>query len=505
MTFRRNVIASYASQIYVTLIGIAMLPIYVRFLGAEAYGLVGFFVVLQTWFQLLDMGLSPTLARETARLQGSSGSTESLRNLLRSLEGVFLVVACLGALALLMGAEQIAGHWLNLDRLPKVEAAYAIQLMALVIVLRWIGELYRGVITGYERMVWLGGFTAIMATIRFVVIVPFFMVVSSDIIDFFYFQLLVAIAETAFLTLKAYTLLPTSPNCTTRWSVQPLRRIMGFAMAMGFATVVWVAASQTDKLLLSGLLSLSDYGRFSLTVSAAGGVLMLGGPIASVLMPRMTALYTRNDELGLLSLYRRATQWVGLMVWPTCGVLAIQSERFLWVWTGDAELAAMAAPILSLYALGNGAMAIGAFPYYLQFAKGQLRLHLLGTFLFVLVLMPCLFWATSKYGAIGAGGVWLTVNCLYFALWTPIAHAKYAPGLHIQWLLYDVAPVATVALAVALVSRWLPWPQDRLLAGIEFLAVSTCVFLASMVASSWFRDNWKSAGYLRRANRIRTR
>ena len=33
-----------------------------RFLGVEAYGLVGFFVMLQGWFLLLDMGLSPTMS-----------------------------------------------------------------------------------------------------------------------------------------------------------------------------------------------------------------------------------------------------------------------------------------------------------------------------------------------------------------------------------------------------------------------------------------------------------
>ncbi|MGH9879537.1 MAG: oligosaccharide flippase family protein, partial [Nitrososphaerales archaeon] len=67
MSLKRNIIANYASQIYVTLIGIVMVPLYVRYMGAEAYGLVGFFAMLQAWFQLLDMGLTPTMARETAR------------------------------------------------------------------------------------------------------------------------------------------------------------------------------------------------------------------------------------------------------------------------------------------------------------------------------------------------------------------------------------------------------------------------------------------------------
>jgi O-antigen/teichoic acid export membrane protein len=67
MPLKKNILANYASQIYVTLIGIFMVPLYIKYMGAEAYGLVGFFAMLQAWFNLLDMGLTPTTARETAR------------------------------------------------------------------------------------------------------------------------------------------------------------------------------------------------------------------------------------------------------------------------------------------------------------------------------------------------------------------------------------------------------------------------------------------------------
>ncbi|WBE25080.1 oligosaccharide flippase family protein [Denitrificimonas caeni] len=67
---RHNVIASYVSQIYVAGIGILILPLYIKYMGAEAYGLVGFFTMLQACFALLDLGLTPTIARETARYHG---------------------------------------------------------------------------------------------------------------------------------------------------------------------------------------------------------------------------------------------------------------------------------------------------------------------------------------------------------------------------------------------------------------------------------------------------
>ena len=51
-----NILASYASQIYIVAVSILILPLYVKYMGAEAYGLVGFFAMLQALFGLLDFG-----------------------------------------------------------------------------------------------------------------------------------------------------------------------------------------------------------------------------------------------------------------------------------------------------------------------------------------------------------------------------------------------------------------------------------------------------------------
>jgi O-antigen/teichoic acid export membrane protein len=258
MSLKRNIFSNYASQIYMTLIGIIMLPFYLKYMGAEAYGLVGFFAMLQAWFLLLDIGLTPTMARETARYQGGGIDALNLRLLLRSLEAVFLAVALLGGAGLVFGADFIAGHWLKAEKLPRDEIANAIRLMALVMMLRWMVELYRGVITGFERMVWLGTFNCAIATARFVLVIPLFIWIGSGVGVFFLFQLCVSALEALILTRKAYALLPALPVSSSRWSWTPLRNVMEFSLVMALASVVWVTVSQTDKLLLSGLLSLAD-------------------------------------------------------------------------------------------------------------------------------------------------------------------------------------------------------------------------------------------------------
>ena len=163
-SLKRNILASYISQIYVTLVGIVMVPMYVKYMGVEAYGLVGFYAMLQAWFMLLDMGLTPTMSREVARFRGAATDAASLRRLLRTLEGIFASVALLGAILLMLGAGSIATSWLKVQYLSLDEVRHTIMLMALIVALRWVCGLYRGVITGFEYLVWLSGFNIAIAT-----------------------------------------------------------------------------------------------------------------------------------------------------------------------------------------------------------------------------------------------------------------------------------------------------------------------------------------------------
>ena len=339
MSLKKNILASYASQIYVTLIGIVMVPIYVKYMGVEAYGLVGIFAMLQALFQLLDIGLTPTMARETARFNGGATEALSLRRLLRMLECVFVGVAVVGATLLAGGADIIAVRWLKVEHLPQGEVAHAIQLMALIVAVRWVCGLYRGAINGFERQVWLGGFNATIATARFVMVIPMFIYVGTSPTHFFVFQLLVATAELIWLAAKTYSLLPRIGEVSkamAQWDWKPLRSLLGFALSISATNLAWVLVTQTDKLVLSNLLPLTEYAYFTLAVLMASGVQIASAPLGSVLMSRMARLVAEQNQNGLIELYRSATRLITAILAPVVIVLALYSDKVLLAWTGNA-------------------------------------------------------------------------------------------------------------------------------------------------------------------------
>lgn len=490
MSLKVNILANYAGHVYVTLINLVMVPLYLRYMGAEAYGLVGFFAMLQMWFQLLDIGLTPTMARETARYLGGATDVLSLRRLMRALEGIFFASAVLGALIIISSSHVIAADWLKARTLPLDEVRQAILLMALLVALRWICGLYRGVISGMEQQVWLNGFNMAIATLRSVLVLPLFLWVGTTPTCFFTFQLAIAVIETAWLIRHSYRLLPLAPGSgRVRWAWAPLRGVLGFSLSVAFTSSVWVAITQTDKLVLSRLLPLAEYGYFTIAVLVAGGVMLISGPISTALQPRITSFAAAGNESGVVQIYRKATQLVTLLCMPAAMLLTFFPSEVLWAWSGDAEISRQAAPVLALYAIGNGIMAVGAMPYFLQFAKGNMRLHVIGGALLAVLLIPALVWSGQNYGAIGAGYAWLGANVLYFMLWVPLVHRRYLPRLHLRWLGTDVSAIALPPLIGAfLLHAMVPMPKARLPLGFALACVGVVLVLSAAAGSSCARE-----------------
>src|SRR5262245_30320951 len=114
---RRNIVASFAGNAWQVFIALAFIPAYIRLIGIESYGLIGFFTLIQGLLSVLDMGLSATLTRELAKLSLLPGSGQEMRNLVRTLEVFYWCLAGLCGASVIFLAPLIANHWLTTNTL----------------------------------------------------------------------------------------------------------------------------------------------------------------------------------------------------------------------------------------------------------------------------------------------------------------------------------------------------------------------------------------------------
>jgi O-antigen/teichoic acid export membrane protein len=478
-----SIAASLLVQTYVVLLGILLMPVYLQHLGPEAFGLIGVFLMAQAWMQVLDMGFTPALSRDVARMRaGELPRGESMVRLV-TLEWVF-GIAGFGVVALVwVNGELIAQHWLQGSELDFRTIALSVSLMAAAIAVRWYAGLYRAVLTGLERQKRINALLAGFATLRFAGVIPMLVYLSPTPEVFFSYQVLVSVLE--LLVSRVLGRYHIAANEGARPRLSSLRSMLPLVGSMGFLSLMWIAITQIDKLILSGLLSLRDYGYFTLAVVAAGGVLMLIPSMTQVIQPRLSYLVARGDHLLFKQLYCLASQGAAIGFVVIGASLAFFAETIIQVWTGDAETARASAPILFWYGLGNAIVGIMLVPFMMQFAKGDLRLHVVGQIILLFTLVPALIVAARNHGAIGAGQVFFFANALFLLVWAPLVHKRFLPELGWHWLLRDTLPsVALITSALWLSAHYMPTDMGPLrslawIGGASVLAAVAGAFVGS--------------------------
>ena len=134
---KRNIIANFGGKAWIILTSLVCIPLYIRFIGIESYGLVGIFASLQAFSGLLDMGLSTTLNRELARLSMVPDKAREMRNLVRTLEMIYWGMALLIGIAVFGLSEPIAHDWVKAENLSPSEVQQALMIMGAVIAFQW--------------------------------------------------------------------------------------------------------------------------------------------------------------------------------------------------------------------------------------------------------------------------------------------------------------------------------------------------------------------------------
>lgn len=438
ISLKKNTIANYLGQFYTMFIGIFMLPFYLKYLGAEAYGLVGFFTMLTSIMMLLDMGFSSALTRETAKLKDKINGLLQIKETLRSVESMISILSLVIFVGVFFSSAWIVAYWLQVHELSFEVVENCIKLMGFMIALRWYVSLYNGMVLGLEQQVWLNVYKVIIATLKFGGGLILILFISDDIFYFFIYQAFVAVIELVVLNLKVYGDLPKTKFLLP--SLKSIKHIAPFALSLAYTSGVWIVYTQLDKLLLSHYIPLEKYGYFALVVTVSTAIMQFSAPLSQAILPRMTSLLSNGKEKEMLFLYRKGTQFVSIVIFSVVGMVAFYSYELLYSWSGNVEAARWAAPVLFWYAIGNGFLAILAFQFYLQFAHGNLKYHIKFNTYFPIVVLPIVFYTVSNYGAMGAAITWAVVQVVVFLIWPPYVHSKFAKGIHKDWMMKDIFP-----------------------------------------------------------------
>lgn len=485
---RRNLIANYLGQGWAALMGLAFIPVYVRYLGIEAFGLIGIFSLLQVWLGLLDMGMKPTLNREMARFAGGSHTVEFIRDLLRSIEVATLGLAVLTFAGVALASNWLAASWLRAESLPVPVVAQTFAIMGAITALRFLEGIYGSSLLGLQRQVAFNLITACAATLRGVGAVAVLVWVAPTLTAFFLWQGLASLASLAVMAVVTYASLPNGSR-RGHCSIAALRSVWRFAGGMLGIAFLTLILTQVDKILLSRLLTLGEYGYYALAAAVAGGLYMLVSPITQAWFPRLNQLQLSSDPAALIRTYHQGAQLVSVILGSVAVVLIVHPESILSLWTQNPELAQRTAPLLRLLALGNLLNGLMWIPYQTQLAYGWTGLTIRINVVAVLLIVPAILWTTPRYGSEGAALVWVVLNAGYLLVGVHFMYRRILSSEKWRWYREDVMQPLLAGATVALALEWvLPAPIGVIRQAAVLVFSSGLVLIAAALAAPCTRQ-----------------
>ena len=485
----RNLVANFVAQFISASMAILFVPSYVKILGIEAYGLIGFYTLIQMFLSVFEMGVYPVLGRHMARFTAGKVDANTVRDVFRTY--LILVVVVGACLAVLLGslASPIAADWFNLSELDERTVGRVIVMIGLVVMFRFIEMVFRSAILGLQFQIIYNAVFSLAAILRYAGVIGFLILYQPTIEAFFFWQIVVSLLALVAYGIICAWILPKSSR-RPQFSFIEVLKTRRFAAGAVLITFLSVSLRQVDKIYLSKTIDLDIFGYYAFASILAGIPTLLVGPVYQAYYPRFVELFAIGSKSDLNRAYLRATMYAGIIAVVSGVPLVFFAEDVIWVWSGDRELARGVSVFARVLVIGGILDAMLNIPYCAQIAFGWTRLAV-GMFLVSLCFaMLAILIAVPQFGPLSAAWVWVGVNVFLFLLWIPLMYRRILSGTLSGWYVASVATPILVAVTSAFaLSVILPVTSSRLI-GFLLLGVIGCILLVLVSGTAWFTSRF---------------
>lgn len=473
--------ANLTGSAWTMLVQLACVPLYIRFMGIEAYGLIGFYLMFQAMLQVLDLGLSPTMNREMARYSVLPEKAGEARDLVRTLEIGYWLIGIVVGIVLVAASPWVATHWIKAGSLPVRSISQAVMLMGVLAVFQWPVSFYQGGLLGLRKQVLFNVLRIIASTVSNGGAVLILWLVSPTIQAFFLWLVATNAVLVVFWTTFLWKYLP-SGSRSPQFNFSLLQNVGRFAAGMSGIAVFSLILGQADKVVLSRVLSLTVFGYYTLAGMFGAGLVMIVASVFNTIYPQFSALVAQGDEEAIIRLYHQSTQLMLLLIIPLTSVLSLFSVEVLQLWTRNAVVAGNAGPIAAILVLGAALNGLMYLPFTLQLAYGWTSIGLTISIFLTVVVVPAIWFMATHYGPVGAAFVCLGLQAMNMLIGVPLTHRRLLRHEMARWIFQDIGPPLAASVLVVGVARMLITSP---MSPLATLAALFLVLLAALAAATF--------------------
>lgn len=416
----KNLAANFIGRIWSILSIYLFVPVYVKLLGIDGYGLISLFTTLSSFLLLADVGLSLGVNRELAKADNTKAFKTEL---VKSIEIVFLIIGIIISSSIFLTSDLIAEFWIKSERINESDISLSIILMGLAASTQLISSIYFSGLVGLEKQVFANLIQFIWSLIRSLGAVLLMLLVDASVETFLLTQIF---ANVVYIFFGRYFLLSTlgAIDYSLRFKLGNVKHIFRFSSGLFIITVISFVNLQSDKFFISLYLKIEDLGLYNIAYMIAQVPLVLSTPVSTAIFPRYARVISENNKLRIDRIYYLSFMLIFIVVIPLSVGVSFFSENLISVWT-DAEIAEQTSGFASILVCGSMFLAFQVPSFNLALAHGKTSINIrIGLFLALVTAASNLIFV-QFFGLIGAVWVWFATNLIVTPLFVWVVNKSF--------------------------------------------------------------------------------
>jgi O-antigen/teichoic acid export membrane protein len=220
-----------------------------------------------------------------------------------------------------------------------------------------------------------------------------------------------------------------------KFDKQILKTIGRFAGGMMLMAMISSLNTQIDKLVISKILSLKEFGYYSLAGILSQVPVLIITPIAFAILPRMVKYTAKTEKDKLIKLFHVNTIVLSTLAATGAMVLFLFTKDFVLIWTHDNLIAQGIENVTKILLIGGVFLSFQYMPYHLAIANGHTQTNVRLGIVAIICIIPSLIFFVNQFGLIGATYTWLIMNIFAYFYLGYFIISKFLKNEFKRWLI----------------------------------------------------------------------
>ncbi len=400
------------------LVGVLTIPLVVRGLGTERFGLLSLAWVVLGYFTIFDLGLGRATTKYVAEAMGK-GEEDKVPQIIWTAVTFQAVLGFVGAFVLFGITDLLAESVLNIPPQLLGEAKDTFHLLALSIPLVLVSSSFSGVLEAAQRFDLVNAVRIPSSTLTFLLpLVGLYL--GFGLPGIVALILLARVGTLAAFFMMDLRIVPRLKKYSV--SIARFSQLFTFGGWVMITSIVGPILVYLDRFLIGSLLTIAAVAYYTAPYEMVTRLTIISASLTMTLFPAFSALEGVRDRQRLGTIFSRSVKYILLASGPILVLIVIFAKEILQIWLGN-DFAIESTVAMQVLALGVLINSLAYMPFALLQGIGRpdlpAKFHLIQLPIYIVVAWILV----SEFGIVGAAGAW-TVRAVLDAFLLYVATFK---------------------------------------------------------------------------------